>query len=182
MYARILTEGLQIKEVTPEEMNAVLDLHFAKVYANRSDELQVFTPSDEALAKIKERKSNNNRYMLRLVAYKNNEPVGWHYGYATDAEVYYMQNSAVIETARNQGIYGALLDAVIEKLGLEGFQVITSTHHTNNAPILIPKLKKGFIISGVTFHERFRFLLEMRYFFNTERRQAYNKKLGLDLP
>ena len=181
MYVRILNEGLQIKEVGPEEMNSVLERHFANVYANRADEKYVFSATEEATAKIKTRKDNDLRYRLSLVAYKNGDPVGWHYGYATDAESYYMQNSAVIESERKQGYYGALLDAVIEKIGLEGFQVITSTHHSNNAPILIPKLKKGFVISGVTFHERFRFLLEMKYFYNAERRKAYNQKLGLDL-
>ncbi|QDK38630.1 GNAT family N-acetyltransferase [Bdellovibrio sp. NC01] len=172
---------MHVKEVSQEELYRVLDLHFERVYQNRSNQPLNFPKSEEAQAKILARKNAEQRYHLRLVAYKGDEPVGWHYGYSTDPETYYMQNSAVLEEHRGHGVYGQLLDAVIAKVGSEGFQVITSTHHSNNAAILIPKLKKGFVISGTVFHERFRFLLEMKYFFNAERRKAYDKNLGLDL-
>lgn len=69
----------------------------------------------------------------------------------------------------------------MERLKQEGFQVVTSTHHPNNAAVLIPKLKFGFIISGMQLHERFRFLIELKYFFNEERRKAYSKNIGLEL-
>lgn len=107
--------------------------------------------------------------------------VGWHFGQATDPETYYMQNSAVLEPFRNQGLYKLLLNHVMQKTKDEGFQVLTSTHHPNNASVLIPKLKAGFVISGMQLHERFRFLIELKYFFNEERRKAYSKNIGLEL-
>lgn len=91
-----------------------------------------------------------------------------------------MQNSAVLETFRKRGLYSNILKFVITRLAEEGFQVITSSHHGNNAAVLVPKLKQGFIITGTQFHERFKFLIELKYIYNEDRRRAYCQSLGLD--
>jgi hypothetical protein len=74
-----------------------------------------------------------------------------------------------------------MLDIVLEKVKSEGFQIVTSKYHPNNPAVLIPKLKRGFIISSMEFHERFRFLIELKLFFDPVSRRAYSKALGLDL-
>lgn len=91
-----------------------------------------------------------------------------------------MQNSAVLEGFRGQGLYAALLEAVLDKLGQEGFQVVTSTHHPNNAAVLIPKIKKDFVITAMHFHERFRSLVELKYIYNQDRRKLFHRNLGLE--
>jgi ribosomal protein S18 acetylase RimI-like enzyme len=101
--------------------------------------------------------------------------------YENMQETYYMKNSAVIAEYRNKGVYSKMLDFVIKELQREGFQVVTSIHHGNNPAVLIPKLKKGFVISGTEFHEKFRFLVELKLFFNEERKKAYGKSMGLEL-
>ncbi|WP_413943005.1 GNAT family N-acetyltransferase [Bdellovibrio sp. HCB-162] len=181
MFSKNLKSGYVIKEVSQEELWKALDEHFEQAFSNRTDAKPQWTIDDSSKAKIKERQQSMVRYQLRFVVYSGNEVVGWHYGYSTDAETYYMQNSAVLLKYRNQGVYAELLTAVLEKLHADGFQVITSTHHPNNAAVLIPKLKKGFVISSMLLHERFRLLVELKYFFDSERRKAFDKQMGLEL-
>lgn len=181
MFTKILEDNIVIREVSLAEMNTYLDEHHAKVFRNRVEPTKEIKVDEADLKKIQERRKNENRYRLRLVIFKNDELAGWHYGYSTDGETYYMQNSAVLESMRGQKLYAALLDGVLEKVKQEGFQVVTSVHHPNNPAVLIPKLKKGFVISSTLLHERFRFLVELKYFFNEERRKAYDENMGLVL-
>ncbi|MNJ92615.1 hypothetical protein D3C87_102890 [compost metagenome] len=181
MNSKVENQIFIIKEVSSQEFNLVLDRHFNEVFKNRVDSNSSWSIDDSAKNKINKRKKHDQRYQLRLLIYLNEEVVGWHFGYASDAETYYMQNSAILDKYRNRGAYSQLLSAVLEKLHQDGFQVVSSTHHPNNTAVLIPKLKKGFIVSGVNFHERFRFLIELKYFFNKDRRASYSKNLGLDI-
>ncbi|RYZ79668.1 MAG: hypothetical protein EOP04_27320, partial [Proteobacteria bacterium] len=155
--------GYSIKEIDAIEMRRILDLHFNKCFANRAN-AEIKKPSDASIEKIKERGAKLHRWELRLGVYHEDKIVGWHFGYATDAETYYMQNSAVLTEFGNKGVYSRLLKIILSHVADEGFQVVTSLHHANNAAVIIPKLKTGFIISGTQFHERFRHLIEMKYF------------------
>ncbi len=181
MISKPITEGHTIREVTASEMKSILNEHFDSVYRNRVTSSSPYSIDENSKLKIEDRQKSDQRFTLRLGVFFNETIVGWHYGYAIDAETYYMQNSAVLEQFRGQGIYSKILKFVIAKLADEGFQVITSSHHGNNGAVLIPKLKQGFIITGTQFHERFRFLIELKYFYNEDRRKAYCQNLGLDL-
>lgn len=175
-----LPNGFSIQELSENELNGLINSHFKRVFQNRADG-SLYPPPEKFKEKIAERAKNEKRFKLFLAIFKGSEFVGWHFGQATDPETYYMQNSAILEPFRNQGLYTTLLQHTLERLKEEGFQVITSTHHPNNTAVLIPKMKEGFVISSVQFHERFRFLIELKYFFNPERRKAFGKNLGLEI-
>lgn len=172
--------GFVVKELAAKEYFDNIDPHFVVVYANRANEHQPIE-LDENTKQKQSARAQVARFQLRLVVFKNEQVVGWHHGYEKDPETYYMQNSAILEAYRNQGIYGKLLEVVLERAKEEGFQVITSTHHPHNAAVLIPKLKRGFFIAGMQFHERFRSLIEMKYVFHEQRRKNYFKTMGLEL-
>ncbi|UOE99809.1 GNAT family N-acetyltransferase [Bdellovibrio reynosensis] len=178
--SRALT-NFSVKQVSAEELNEILEKHFDNAFSNRFAAALNFDIDEQSKNKISDRKKNDQRYRLRLLAYEGSEVIGWHFGYAVDAETYYMQNSAIVPAYRKRGAYSKLLDHVLHILTEEGFQVVTSNHHPNNSAVLIPKLKKGFVISSMQFHERFKFLIELRLFLNKERRTAYGKQLGLEL-
>ena len=181
MFFKDLENNLSIREVSAKEFWSYTDTHFESVFSNRVNDYQNF-PVNEAIGdKIKKRRQADNRYHLRLVMFHGDTLVGWHYGYETNSETYYMQNSAILKEHRNQGLYTKLLEVILEKLEEEGFQEIISTHHPHNAAVLIPKLKKGFFISGMQFNERFRSLVEMKFIYNENRRKVYFKNLGLAL-
>lgn len=181
MFSNTMENGYTIRELTTSELKSYLDEHFASVYQNRLESSSQFSFGENSKIKITERQKGDQRFRLRLGVFFNGKIVGWHYGYAIDAETYYMQNSAILEPFRGRGLYSSILKFVVAKLAEEGFQVITSSHHGNNAAVLIPKLKQGFIITGTQFHERFKFLIELKYIYNEDRRKAYCRSLGLDL-
>lgn len=172
--------NIVFKLISSEELNRIHQLHFNKAFANRAFEpgFEV-APEDQKL--ISERRKKYAPWELLVGVYDGSEPIGWHVGYATDAETFYMKNSAVLHEYRNKGIYSRLLEFVLNEVKKEGFQVVTSIHHGNNPAVLVPKLKKGFVISGCEFHEKFRFLIELKFFFNPERKKAYGKSMGLEL-
>ena len=169
------------EEVSARELGQLQEKHFARMFANRAfrDSGKRVDPEHRAL--IERRNENLNSWALHIIIKLNSEPVGWHTGFATDGETYYMKNSAVLEQFRNQGAYSALLNYVMEKLKREGFQVVTSLHHPNNAAVLIPKLKVGFVISSMQLHEKFQSLIELKYFYDSERRQSFSNLIGLDV-
>lgn len=178
MFKKNIGNGFEIKEISSMELEAFLERHFELLFSNR---VESPVPSPNAAnKKLFARKKEWQRFVLRLGVFYQDQMVGWHYGHASDAETYYMQNSAVLPKYRNQGLYGKLLSAVLEKIQAEEFQVATSLHHPNNAAVLIPKLKAGFIIAGMQFHERFRSLIELKYIFDLQRRKSFCQNMGLE--
>ena len=180
MFEKVLNDGYLIREVSLEEYRSLVGPHFKRVFANRVQDSLPLEIDEDSKKKISER-NNVQRFELRLAVFKGDELVGWHFGCEQSSEVYYMQNSAILEDYRNKKLYAQLLDTVLERVQVEGFQVVTSAHHPNNAAVLIPKLKRGFCISGMQYNEQFRFLVELKYFYNLERRKNYFKNLGLEL-
>ncbi len=166
------TDQLEVREVNFQELKQFQEQHYPRIFSNRSDSLVPRKPSVQ--------RKDISAYELRLIIYKEGVPVGWHAGRSSDQETYYMMNSAVLEEYRGQGLYAQLLKSTLKKVGEEGFQVTTSLHHGNNPAVLIPKLREGFVISGTQFNERFRFLIELKYFFDPERRREFGRLAGLD--
>lgn len=176
MFKKDLGNGFEIKEISSEELESFLAKHFDELFSNR---IENAVPSPRASnGKLVARKKEWKKFSLRLGVFYQDQMIGWHYGQASDFETYYMQNSAILPEYRSQGLYGKLLSVVLEKVRDEEFQVVTSLHHPNNAAVLIPKLKAGFVITGMQFHERFRSLVELRYIFDWERREAFCRGVG----
>lgn len=172
--------NISFKLISAEELNRIQSLHFKSVFANRALEPGAIISSEDQKL-ISERRKKYAPWELFVGVYDGEEAIGWHVGYAVDAEKFNMKNSAVLYQYRNKGIYSRLLEFVLTELKREGFQVVESIHHGNNAAVLIPKLKRGFVISGTHFHEKFRFMIELKYFFDPERKKAYGKSMGLEL-
>ena len=174
-------KDLIVKEIDNIELNRICDEHYDRVFENRIRDHYISEINLEDKEKINQRAKSHNPFHLKLGIYKGEQPVGWHWGFAVDPETYYMQNSAIVVTHRNQGFYTILLTAILQKIKEEGFQVVTSTHHPNNTAILIPKLKRGFIITAAQFNEKFRFIIEMKLFFDEKRKKAFGRMIGLEL-
>lgn len=119
-----------------------------------------------------------DRFTLYLGIYHQDTLVGWSFGKQESAEKYYMVNSALLPLHRNKGVYTSLLPHVLERVKREGFQIVYSRHRANNNPILIPKLKAGFCITGLELSDMFGTLVHLSYFFNQARRSAYDFRVG----
>lgn len=115
---------------------------------------------------------------LYFWVFKNTEVVGWSFGAQTNKETFQMINSVIFPEHRRKGIYGAMLQLILQRLKAEGFQIVNSVHRLNNNSVIISKLKAGFMISGFTVNDSFGSLIELSYYFNTRRRSVLNFRLG----
>jgi RimJ/RimL family protein N-acetyltransferase len=107
------------------------------------------------------------------------EPVGWSYGEMLESETFFMANTAILPAYRRRGLYSAFLKQFLAYLGALGYERVTSKHQTNNAPVIIAKLKLGFVIVGLDLDERWGAQVELAYFFHDDRRRGYERAYAL---
>jgi len=121
-------------------------------------------------------------FTLNLGLFHNKKPIGWSFGWQKDRETYYMTNSAIVPQHRRKGLYSCLLQKTIEEVQAVGFQIIESRHTATNNPVIIPKLKCGFIISGMEISDVFGTLVHLRYYTNPVRRHLMDIRSGQAKP
>jgi len=138
-------------------------------------------PSSEEATAARDRlrdRMGDDRIRLRLMVKCGDEIVAWSVGLQRSTEEFHMSNSGVLPEHRRRGVYSALMKHVLDRAQQEGFQTVTSHHHPTNNPVLIAKLRVGFVISGMKIDDRFGLLVNLTYFFDSERRAAFAKKVG----
>lgn len=137
----------------------------------------------EDLEKFSELSKNLGKpYRLKLGIFLNDVFCGWSFGDQSTGESYYMRNSAVLNDHRNKGLYSELLKANIEILTAKGFQVIYSSHIATNNAIIIPKLKAGFLITGLEIEERFGTRVKLSYYTSPLRKKVIDFRVGMNRP
>ncbi|HYF01961.1 MAG TPA: GNAT family N-acetyltransferase [Patescibacteria group bacterium] len=135
--------------------------------------------SDDEKALLKTLSQNTGMpFTLHLGIFLKGELIGWSYGWQESAEKYYMCNTAILKEHRRKGIYTALLPEVLKILKDKGFQIAYSRHAATNNDIIIPKLKAGFVISGMEISDKFGTLVHLSYFFNNIRRRMIDFRSG----
>jgi GNAT superfamily N-acetyltransferase len=134
----------------------------------------------EAVALLRAR--TGTPYRLILGIFHREEFVGWSFGRQDGHERYNMVNTGILPEHQNKGIYTALLPRILEMVRKEGFQIAYSRHAATNNQVLIPKLKAGFIISGVELSDLFGTLVHLSYFFNPLRRKVMDVRSGQSVP
>jgi GNAT superfamily N-acetyltransferase len=85
--------------------------------------------------------------------------------------------SYVKKDFRNQGIYKILMRETIKKAKEIGYLKITSYHNTTNNNI-IPKLKEGFVFTGMKINAGYGVLAELTLFFNENEQDAIEFRTG----
>lgn len=117
-------------------------------------------------------------FKLRIGAFEGERLIGWSYGEQDGFDNFFMQSSGVVESHRRRGIYTQLLRRVIEEVEPYGFARICSLHVCTNNAILIPKLKAGFVVTGMKLHPKFGVMLELSYNFDKKLDAAYRFRSG----
>lgn len=128
------------------------------------------------------RKLLKDRFFLRIGVYRENLLVGWTVGWQDTDHFFYMANSAVLPEHRNAGIYKELLSSVLRITKDAGFPVVHSKHLASNNPVIVPKLKSGFVITGLELLEWVGLLVKMTYFHDPRRRDLYQFRVGNSKP
>jgi len=137
--------------------------------------------SDEIQQKHKQLKhSISSRFHLRLVAIHKGNIVALSNGWQQSSHYteFYMGVSLVKQSFRNQGLYKKMLEIVLSETKEAGFSAIKSRHVNTNTPILIAKLKQGFIINGFELDDSMGPLLTMVYYHDDTRSRAARYRSG----
>lgn len=119
-------------------------------------------------------------YKLRLVVFYREDIVGLTLGWqmGVSHSDFYMAISVIDKAFRLRGLYSQLLDKVLIITKKHGFSAVTSRHINTNNPVIIAKLKKGFIINGFEMDEVMGSLLKMTYYHNEVRKKAADFRAG----
>jgi RimJ/RimL family protein N-acetyltransferase len=162
-----LPAGYEIRELTAEQFLPLWRRHRDRFFAGVAFRLDPGSAPPP------------QRWRLALGSFKDDEFVGWTVGHQIDASRFEMYNSAVFEAHRGLGLYRALVTATIDRVFAAGYTTVTSRHHPNNAAVLIPKLKCGFVISGLFVDPSFGTLVELSRYATPLQRSAFDYRVGL---
>lgn len=122
-------------------------------------------------------------YELRLGAFdQTGRFVGWSWSRQETRATLYMFNAAVLPEYRRRGVYGQLVQTVLETAEAEGFQMIYSRHCATNNAVIVPKLKAGFVISKLELSDTYGVLVHLHYYPNETRRKVVDYRSGLTSP
>ncbi len=136
---------------------------------------------DSAVKKLKQlHAGTKENYRLKLVALEGKQIVGWSFGFqdTLDSSSYFMAGSVVLPERRRQGLYSALVAKVLEITEKKGFQSVWSMHIMNNNPVLIAKLKQGFVINGFEVNTIYGALVKLTFNHSELRKKALNFRAG----
>ena len=117
-------------------------------------------------------------YKLFIKITKGEKTIGWLFGRQTDDESFTMMNSGILKEYRNQGIYSKMLQEVLEILKQAGFQKVESQHQASNNQVIIPKLKAGFIITGLEVEDKVGMKVRLTCYLNEKRRDTLKFRIG----
>ncbi len=115
---------------------------------------------------------------VRIGAFAGETLVGWSHGHLPQAGVLHVSNSAVDEPYRRQGVYTRLVAAMEEAARALGCGRIESHHRAANAPVLIAKLKAGYLIVGTEFTAEMGLLVKLSKQLVPQREALFHARAG----
>jgi RimJ/RimL family protein N-acetyltransferase len=180
---RDLGDGFTLRAMTQEEFQPLWDKHYPAVFGNKARLRLGMIFSDTERANMENlAKYFGSPLCLRLGLFDRDRFVGWHLGDQKSREEFYMRNTGILPDYQGQGLYGKMLRVIRDHLTELGFQVISSKHHTTNNRVIIPKLKIGFVITGMEVSDKFGTMVRLEYFTNAKRRAVLDYRVGESLP
>lgn len=109
---------------------------------------------------------------------KEKETIGAFVCKGINSEEFDMWITAILPEHRRKGIYKQILKFAIEKAKELGFQKIVSQHAATNNPVIIAKLKAGFVIDGFLLNDKCGIQVTLIYYINELRNKMYRFRAG----
>ncbi|MCB0311606.1 MAG: hypothetical protein KDD42_10245 [Bdellovibrionales bacterium] len=174
-----LFNNYHVAPVSKEAYDSFRAVNEPKIFTNRFD-LDAAGALNELEKDAVARLSKNlgTPYELRLGLFCGEDLVGWSYGYQISQDTFRMVTSGLLDSHQRKGVYSAFLSSLEQHLKEQGFQVIFSRHYATDNQVIIPKLRFGFLITGMELTDEFGLLLRLSYFFNETRRKALHMRSG----
>ncbi len=152
---------------------------------------QTFTPFAQlGLYESPLERQNQARHLLELrhalpheyflFRHRQERVIGWSFGYLRGQADFFMSWSGVLPAFQRQGIYSAFLNQLLPFLKEVGYQRVVSKHMVNNNPVLIAKLKAGFIFTGFSMDEQLGAQLHLTYYFYPDQEDGFERAFSLD--
>jgi GNAT superfamily N-acetyltransferase len=148
---------------------------FNQVFAPIESAYQTREAAQDALANV-----SYPIHRERIVFYDDQGAgVGWSWGVMRDTETFFMTNTGILSAYRRRGIYTAFLKQFVSYLSALGYERIISAHQVNNRPVIIAKLKVGFVITGMDLDERWGPQVVLAYFPHEDRGRGYERAFSM---
>jgi len=179
MSSIVLKDEYIARKVEAEEFNEMFREYRSTMFQNSVDFRPMEIITDNEREKLKQifpamKYPNTIHYLIE----KDNELAGWSYGFQDGKEEFYMCNSGIFPKHRRQGLYSKILKVIMDEAIAKGFQIIHSKHALTNNAVIIPKLKAGFIISGIAMEDKFGTMLNLSYYVNKDRQAVMRFRSG----
>jgi GNAT superfamily N-acetyltransferase len=115
--------------------------------------------------------------MVRFGAFLDEQLVGWSYGWFERPDIFYMANSGVLPSHRRLGVYSQLVGAIVEHAQSHGAGTVHSRHSVLNTPVIIAKLKLGFVIAGTNLSEHLGLQVQLVRHASTARADVFHNRV-----
>ena len=159
------------KEECKEEFFDFLHCGFSVLYSDEEKEkLKTFKPI-----------FNEEAYVY-LLAKIGGSIVARSFSEQASRDTLFMCMSYVKKKYRKKGIYTKLLKKTLSIAKKTGYLKVISCHNTSNNKIIIPKLKAGFVISGMRVNAGYGSVVELSYFFNMTESDMQDFRCGYRRP
>lgn len=175
--------GYSIESTTEKEVFDYINKNGAILFDD-----DVYYLPDNSYSEIEKTKKQElknelkNPFFYTYFIKKNNEIVGAYITKALNEEELEMWVTAILPEHRRKGIYKALLQYTLDHAKKIGFQKIISQHAATNNPIIIAKLKAGFVINGFLVNDKCGIQVTLIYYFNEIRNKMMNYRIGTQIP
>ncbi len=155
-----------------------------------TEEFQEFLHSGNSIFYSEEEKKRyrsfkpdfKNDAFLYFIVKLGNDIVARSFSNQVALETIMMCMSYVKKGFRGKGLYKLMLKETIKKANEIGYRKIQSYHNTTNNDIIIPKLKEGFVFTGMKINAGYGTLVELTYFFNEDEKDAVDFRSGYRRP
>ena len=176
---RPLIPGYTLREITPEEFSSIYSEREKSYFtASTRDDVDADLSAEQHARVMARRAAYPQSERLQWGIYCGEEVIGWTFAQQSDHDTLTMRNTAIDPAHRGIGLYSALLPIIIEHARSLGYQRIISTHHAANNAVIVPKLKAGFIITGLNVNEKFGLMVTLTYFLTQGRHHLALNRIG----
>lgn len=159
-----MTSSLSLSFVSEEDFHKATSVLKNSIFSKHLTVPNSTLYSEEDFSRARDNMARHSQLEnIHALLMSGDRCIGWHFGFQDGPFSYYMCNSAIIPEFRRQGCYSWLAQRVMTEVQSRGYHKITSRHHPTNTPVLIAKLKLGFIISGLQVSANFGTLVELEW-------------------